>query len=425
MSGIILSGLSIGLFLSTPVYSQDCIQITAKEIYDPATDQILKGTSLVVQNGKIHSLTSEPNDCSQLDLSKLTLIPGLIDLHTHIFLEDKTAAVRFSDELVRLGKWSSDQRTSFAKDQLRSILKSGFTTIRDVGNSGMFLDTKLRDSLASDSEVLPRIFGTGPGIATEQAQFKTGVVGIESEYFLAKLPFKEEAFSPFLKNKVDGIKIYADNDPGKGQMPEELLKQLVTFFHSKKLKVSAHATNDASAWMAANAGVDSIEHGYGIKKRTLELMAQKKIYLIPTEMSTRVVQLVNRRNPDPLYVSARELHRKRGKRLRLALTLGVPIGFGSDAYMDLSKARLSRGELTLESLIAYSEEGLPASAVLKTATVWAADFLGRDDLGRIREGATADLVGYEKSPLKTAQGLKEPSFIMKDGKIVLFRQARK
>jgi imidazolonepropionase-like amidohydrolase len=191
-----------------------------------------------------------------------------------------------------------------------------------------------------------------------------------------------------------------------------------------KRPVAAHAINDVAIRLALDAGVDSIEHGYNITEKTLQMMAEKKTYLVLTEIGEEnpgraLLVEVEKLWGMPARSEAQERARREGahRRIRKAFELGVPVAFGSDAYRRLPG--LARGEASLLNLLAYAEAGIPNVQVLQAATVRAAALLGWSDrIGALKAGSLADLIAVDGNPLIDIRALKKVRFVMKGGIVV-------
>ncbi|MES2965180.1 MAG: amidohydrolase family protein [Bdellovibrionota bacterium] len=398
------------------VVLRPCLTIVLDHYFD-GIRELRGGAKFIVENGVL--ATSSPNEatCTTLDLRSKSVIPGLIDSHTHVMLTDKSYGTDFEKELERDAKRTNEERLAEARLHLRSLLRSGFTTIRDLGNSGRFNDVVLKQEKGS----FPRLFVSGPGLAFGTGQFspKAPKALVEKEYRILRKP--EDAARFVAENAtlgVDLVKVYADNDPQKELITPELLKAVIAAARRQSFRVTAHASFDSSARLAAEAGADSIEHGYELSKETLAIMKKKKIILVPTDYGIETCQQISKRDPRPDFHPCSNYRKNQSKRLLAARNLGVEIAFGSDAYLELESPLDDRGRQTVDSLLALIEEGLTPIQALRAATSSGAHVLGRNDLGVITPGARADLVAYAEDPIKNPKALMAPVLVIKDGVIV-------
>lgn len=404
-----------------------CTVIETDHYFDGVTDHRGSKFWIVVKGDQIDSIhekkawPSDVGSCKRLSLTGLTLTPGLIDLHTHLLIDDRSYSKDFAKELMRIVTEKPESRLKRAKEHSRSLLRAGFTTVRDLGNSGRFLDLKLRQELGATSSNGPRIFLSGPGLVVEEGQFPPGTAAstVTEEYELLKSA-KEAAtvVARFKKKGVDLIKVYADNDPNTSGMSEEMLSAVVLAAHDSGLKVAAHATRAASARNAVRAGADTIEHGYELAADTIKLMKERGTVLVANDFNQEACAIISANNSDPLYRSCREYRDRHSARLLAAHKGGVKIGFGSDMYIELNGDLADRGLATVSCLLAYAEEGLSPLETLRSATSNAAFALGHPELGHIRVGATADMVAFAGDPFLDPKALKQSRFVMKVGKII-------
>ncbi len=397
-----------------------CLAVHVDHYFDGRTEHREAGTWLTIDGGRFKELASDPAPgCRSLDLTKMTVLPGLTDAHTHVLISDTTYSADVSAELERLAKISTEKRMTQALVHLDSLLKSGFTTIRELGNSGQYLDLALKTAAAPNAS--PRIFGSGPGIAIETAQFSPSARknDVDREYtIVAEIRDVDKAIKERQARKVDVVKIFVDNDPQPGLMSQDLLDAAVKFAHQRGLKVAAHATNDAAARRAIRAGVDSIEHGLGVSSETFASMSESRIPLVATDFGSRTCALIAPHDPDPIYHPCSNYREQQARRLMSARDRGVDLVFGSDMFLQLGLAPDQRGPATLDSLVAYVEEGLSPRETIRSATSRAGRLLGDSKIGVIEVGAYADLVAYEANPLKNIEAIRKPSVVIKDGRLI-------
>ncbi len=406
------------------------VLITAKKIINSEFNGYLVDNEILIKNHKIVKIGKNirgPKGTKQINLPESIIIPGLIDAHTHITFFAKKFDVDFSKELVRSEKEDSDIfRFVCSIHRARSYLKSGITSIRDVGNCGNFMDMKLKKLIDSNLIQGPQIYGSGPGIATHSGQFPENISDetVRSEYTIINDSTDiQRAIDNYIYKKVDLIKVYPGNSPGYGAMSSGLLEKIVKYAHSKGLKVAAHAEFDFDAKKAALAGVDSIEHGYEISVDTLKTMSKKDIYLIPTDFSKEMYKFIfsslGAGEHDYFLGNIDTLLSKRAERIKQAIDNNVKLAFGSDMFFYLINLDKSIGRFSKDALVSYVESGVPVSEVLKMATINAAKLIDNNKLfGVIKEGAQADIIAVRGDPLRDIKNLDKISFVMKNGRVV-------
>ena len=408
-------------------YAQQPVKylIKAGKFFDSEKKQFLKDQYILVEGNKIikvaQSAESYKAGSQFIDLSSSTVIPGLIDSHTHFLFKQKSSAPMENDLIEN----SDSDRLLRGAGIARSYLDAGITSVRDLGNSGQYLDLTLRNAINKGWISGPRMFISGPIISPPYGQF-----GPKLPYFHQSFPEKEysiiqtvdEARSTVLEHKMKGvdlIKICATNDNGLVLSPEQM-QAIVEVAHKGSLKVTAHAPYDEIIADAVNAGVDGIEHAYGISESTLQLMARKGAYLVPTDGTFAGYKgIVDFSKGAITEAEIREFVANTTKRLKLAVKSGVQIVYGSDMYLYGPK---SPGAEAKNAVASYLEAGLSVEDVLQISTYNGAVALGKKNLlGVIKEGAFADIVAFDGDLEKDFVKLlyDKVNFVMKDGKIHL------
>jgi imidazolonepropionase-like amidohydrolase len=341
----------------------------------------------------------------------------LIDAHTHVTFVQKPGDPLESDVL----NTPDIDRVLRGAGVLKSYLDAGFTTVRDLGNSGKFLDVTLQRALKKKYIVGPRMLVSGPIMSAASGQFfnlsPSNAHVVEKEYRIIKgVDDARNAVLEHIAMGVDLIKIVVHNEYNLYLSPEEM-KAIVQTAHEHNIKVTAHAIFDKPVLMAIEAGVDGIEHGYSLTDTTLEIMAKKNIYLVPTDGSFDGYKQINDVNRGSYTdEEIREFVKSVADRTKRAYNKGVMIVAGSDMYLANTKPV---GELAIDAIVSYYEAGLPVNETLKTATINGAKALGRENqLGVIKPGALADLVilqGDIEKNFKTV--IYKPTTVIKDGVI--------
>jgi len=357
-----------------------------------------------------------PKDAKVIDLGRNTILPGLIDCHTHIM-----ARIPDSDDGYALNLATKSQafRALEGAFDARLTLNAGFTTIRDVENEGSgYADVALRDAIVQGLAEGPRMQVATRGIAVvgqyepfgispDLFDFPTGaqmVSGVEES---------RRATREQIGHGADLIKIYADWQNATFTVEE--MRVIVEEAHKQKRKVAAHATTPDGIKNAITAGVDSIEHGFGADRESLEMMKARGTFLVPT-VGVVDAQLELHRD-DPLTAEQRQerdaLLQNIQQSLQLALSLGVKIASGFDASSPASQGR------NADQLIAMVKRGMPPLEVIRAATMNAAELMGwQDNVGAVEVGKYADLIAVEGDPLTNIALTQQVKFVMKGGIIV-------
>lgn len=428
MNKILLQTLLI-ITLCSKVYGQkNDVYIKAGQFYNSEKNILLKNKAIKINGNTIAAVGNFdiiPEGSKIIDLTEYTVLPGLIDAHTHV-LFSQTANDDFSEHNIEMITMEGDAlRVLRGAKRAQSYLDVGITSIKDLGNSGLFLDVALRDAINEGTIQGPRIFASGPILASIGGQiydvnYKHQHI-INEEYRIIK--DKNDAINAVrehVNQNVDIIKICADNLPNKTFLSIDEIKAIVQTAHEYNLTVTAHTVTNQSAWNAIRAGVDGIEHGFNIEDSTLILMAQNNIYLVPTENSRKYMNIYaklsgsseNELDWIDFYMEAME------KRLKRAIGYGVPIVAGSDNYTEIG---MTRGESSKDMFRFYFEAGMKPLDILRSATYLSAVYLNKEkDIGSLIPGAKADIIAVkgdiEKDFLNTLNNIV---LIIKDGEIYL------
>lgn len=403
---------------------ENSIFIKAGLLYDSKENKLLKNKLIHIQGTKIISVgefKSLPKNSQAIDLTEYTVLPGLIDAHTHV-LFSQDANEDFSEHSIQSLTMESDAlRVLRGSKRAKSYLDQGITSIKDLGNSGSYLDVALRNAINEGTIEGPRIFASGPILAANGGQIY-GVLPqhqniIDSEYRIITSPEDaKNAVREHVNQNVDLIKICADNLPNKTFLTIDEIKAIVRTAHSYNLKVTAHCVTNQSAWNAIEAGVDGIEHGFNLADSTITKMAEKQIYLVPTENSkdymNTYVKLAGYGETGWIdnYLNIMK------DRLNRAIDKGVPVVAGSDNYTDI---KVSRGESSTDMFRYYFEAGMKPLNILQSSTYISAFHLNKEnDIGYIHPRANADIIAVKGDIINDfISTMENVEFVMKDGKI--------
>jgi imidazolonepropionase-like amidohydrolase len=420
--------LLMGLALSPTFYAagqtipQKTYLLKAGKFYDSEKNIFLVNQQILIEGKKITKIgknITAPKGSVILELPNATVTPGLIDAHTHLLTLQKINDNLAIDAIMNSG----EARVLRGAGLASTFLEAGFTSIRDLGNSGYYLDVELKRAINKGYVPGPKMFVSGPILSAIDGQFFQLPVGEQErvtrqEYRVIKgVEDARTAVKEHVNNSVDVIKIVAFGE--RLGLSKEEMKTIVQTAHENRLKVTAHATADWVIRDAIEAGVHGIEHAYNISDSTLDLMKSKNIYLVPTDPSLasyiKSYEAMNIRD-----YSVDDIKKELGAyyaRVKRVRDKGVMIVAGSDMYIDL---KVPQGEAAKETLAGYFEGGMKPADVLQTATVNAAFALGKSgQLGVLKEDVNADIVIFDGDLEKDfASVLFKIKFVFKDGSIV-------
>ncbi len=381
--------------------------IKAGRLVDTESGTVKNNQVLLVENGKIKSIgenVSIPSGATTIDLSKSTVLPGLFDMHTHLcmdVIEQRDHGNYYFTSLLDPDSYRAIQGVVNA----RTMLESGFTSARDVGNEGNYACVSVRRAIQKGMIPGPTFYTAGRIIAPYGGQFqmqpdkqKLG----EPEYFYADT--RDEMVKAIRENIHYGatvIKIVVDDQ--RYIYSVEDIKFMIDEAARAGLKLAAHCWTLPGARNAALAGVASIEHGFDMTDEVLEIAKRNSVVLVGTDY------LALRTND--------KAHKQWVDRLQRAYKIGVTMAYGTDVIDQ--RPGQTRGTEAIMGIDPWVEAGVPAREILKAMTINAAKLLGVEkERGLLREGLAADIIAVPDNPLDNITTLKKVSFVMKDGKVV-------
>jgi imidazolonepropionase-like amidohydrolase len=409
------------------------VALRAARLIDGKSETVVKDAVVLVEGAKIAAVGSGlkiPVDAKVIDLGDATLLPGLIDAHTHLLSEMDGTKLSLQDvEMLRIvATQSTAERALLGAKLGREDLEAGITTVRDVGNSGVNGDVALRRAIERGWVPGPRMVTSTRALAAQGGQFgpltPEAQKLVDEEYVTIRgAESARQAVRQALYDGAGCIKVIVNGSPANVTLEE--MKAIVEEAHTVGVKVAAHAIGDKATRIAAEAGVDSIEHAYFVPDDVLKMMAEKHIYLVPTDgtLQTFEAMTLGTRQPSAEERSHIEMQFKpfvagEQERLRRAIKMGVPIAAGSDMYLTIPGK--NRGQASLLVYEAYAEAGLTPMEIIHAATRNAAELLGMQDrVGTLETGKLADIIAVPGDPLHDVKSLEHAKFVMKGGKVVV------
>jgi imidazolonepropionase-like amidohydrolase len=418
--------------------------VKAARLLDPRSGNVLSPASVLIENSKIKEVgppevlrAKASATVKTIDLGSATLLPGLIDSHTHLLLDvvvpsEAESARRYNGDfapaLLLAIVESPSKRVLLGAQLAREDLDSGFTTVRNLGHSGIDGDVALRDAINAGRVPGPRMLASGRKLAQNgkdgylQSLNPTLAKTVLQQEFLqvtgpdgARQAVKDNLFYD-----VDVIKVAIEDD---FSVPE--MAAVVEEAHSRHLKVAVHAISPTSIQTAIDAGADSIEHGNGVTDAQLKIMREKRIFIdiTPTFWSGFFTQIAEPSivmspalKADLAASDARRQQRATSFIQRISKS-GVKFAAGSD--MCWFYPGKTCGQATATRFPVLHDAGMSSLDVIRAITKNAAEMLGwQERIGAIERGKFADLVAVSGDPIADIHELERVRFVMKNGEVV-------
>ncbi len=410
--------LALAALMAADLEAQEPVVLRAARMLDVTAGRILASPVIAVSNGRIQSVTfgaATPQGAGQvIDLGDVTLLPGLIDAHTHL-----TSNLERGSEFRDLTETAADVTVRGVRNA-RAMLMSGFTTVRDVGARD-FADIALMRASDNGWIDAPRIIAAGHSIGItgghcDATGLRPGVLELSEREGVSDGPDQVvRAVRYQLKHGAKVIKICAtagvlsfEESVGAQQMSEAEIAAAVREATNHGIKVAAHAHGTAGIKAAIRGGVASIEHGSILDDETFALMKQRGTYLVPTTYLADAIDLavlpaIFRSKAEAVLPQARSS-------VERAIRAGVKIAFGTDAAV-------IPHEHAVREFNTLVRRGMSPLEALRAGTVNAADLLGTADRGRIAAGLLADIVAVPGNPLDDIRATERVTFVMKGGRV--------
>jgi len=398
--------------------------IQAKGYVDVDKGRLVSPANILIENGLIKAINPNelPENIYRIKLPNKILLPGLIDMHTHLDLDFN-------------GSWDHIfTKENASKGAIRAVrnaeltLMAGFTTVRNMGQGHITTDLINVALSEADKEgwvKAPSIFPAGHMVTIEGGHgdltmgYAEGLIEVGPKHGVVNsVDDVVKAVRYQIKHGAKVIKIHAtagvlslEESVGAQQLTDHEMKAAVEEAHRHHIKVGAHAHGTKGIIAAVEAGVDSIEHGSLIDQKAMRLMKSKGTYLVPTTGLVEYIQPLLTKMDPKMRAKAEYVLPMAKERLAQAIKAGVKIALGSDSPV------IPHGQNAAE-IVALVERGMSNTQALQAATINATELLGVDDRGRIKVNLLADVIAVDDNPLEKIETMMKVSFVMKSGVVI-------
>jgi imidazolonepropionase-like amidohydrolase len=416
---LFLPALHIGLLCSLAAQTPSRTLVRAGKLLDVKTGEEASGKTIVVTGDKVTAIadtSSTPAAASDavIDLTKYTVMPGLIDVHTHL-----TMANNF-DPFFEL-TMTPGKEAIIGVENAKVTVEAGFTTVRNVGANG-FTDVALRDEINEGHIPGPHMQVSGPALGITGGHMDENLLPeqyhVVGEGVADGIPAVQHMVRENIKYGADLIKIGASggvlskgDDPQASQYTEEEMRAIVADAHRLGRKVAAHAHGAQAILWATNAGVDSIEHGSYLDDAGIAAMKAHGTYLVPTAYLIDWMQQYGKL-PAFYQQKMKDVSAVEKQNAIKAIKAGVKVALGTDA------AVYPHGLNAHEIDVYVNQFGMTPLQGIQTGTINAAALMGwSDKVGELTPGHWADVIAVEGDPLKDVKVLQDVKFVMVGGKV--------
>jgi imidazolonepropionase-like amidohydrolase len=414
---------AILFFAATIAHAQPVTVIKAGTLIDGTSSTARKNQTIVIRGNRIESVgdVATPAGAKVIDLSNMTVLPGMIDTHTHLFLQGEDPAEGGYD--VQLLKYPLAYRAARATVAARRALEQGFTALRDVETEGAgYGDVGIKMAINEGRIPGPRLFVVTRAISTTGGYNLEGYapeIEVPKGAQLIDGPIEaRKAAREQLDHGADWLKVYMThrswvdkqgNLVSQPTLTVEELKAIVDEAHGWKKKVACHAYGGEGMQRALDGGCDSIEHGLDLSDANIAQMVRQGTWLVPT------LSVYYTHNDPPNTPSGKRDAKRvavHGPSFQKAMKAGVKIAFGTDV------GGFSWDDPIAQEFGRMIEFGMSPMDAIRSATSRAADLLDMNgDIGVIAPGAYADIIAVGSDPLRDVGALKDVRFVMKDGAV--------